>query len=158
MKKTLMALLCVFTLVAFASCSGETPVPENPGNGKFEINIDENLWGTWEILDEDGNPSGSAIYLSQTEFNVGTMLDGEFKPGTSINELYDDAGEYGYPDKAYFADNTNEEAYGFRINLGSKTAYRISVDRTSPSEGTYEYYTISSDGWVSSSISKVAEN
>ena len=55
-------------------------------------------------------------------------------------------------------DNTNEEAYGFRINLGSKTAYRISVNRTFPGEGTYEYYTISSDGWVSSSISKVAEN
>ena len=152
-----MALLCVFTLFAFASCSGETPVPENPGYGKIEININENLWGTWETLDEGGNPNGNAIYLSKTEFNVGTMLDGEFKPGTSINELYDKAGEYG-PDKACFYDNTNEEAYGFRINLGSNTAYRISVDRTSPGEGTYGYYTISSDGWVSSSISKVAEN
>lgn len=157
MKKTFIALLCVFTLFAFASCSGEPPAPENPGYEKIEININENLWGIWEILDEDGNPNGNAIYLSQTEFNVGTMLDGEFKPGTSIDELYDDAGEYG-PDKACFYDNTNEVAYAFQINLGSKTAYAISVDRTSPGEGTYEYYTISSDGWVSSSIRKVSEN
>lgn len=157
MKKTLMALLCVFTLFAFASCPRETPVPENPGYEKIEINMDKNLWETWEILDEDGNPSGNAIYLSQTEFNVGTMLDGEFKPGTSIDELYDDAGEYG-PDNAWFYDYTNEVAYAFQINLGSNTAYAISVDRTSPGEGTYEYYTISSDGWVSSSIRKVSEN
>lgn len=49
MKKIIIALLCAFTLFAFASCSGDTPAP-GPGteNDRFD-DVPELIWGKWSI-------------------------------------------------------------------------------------------------------------
>ena len=47
MKKIIIALLCAFTLFAFASCSGDTPAPDT-GEKQYLDSIPSDLYGTWK--------------------------------------------------------------------------------------------------------------
>ena len=47
MKKIIIALLCAFTLFAFASCSGDTPAPGSEEK-QYLDSIPSDLYGTWK--------------------------------------------------------------------------------------------------------------
>lgn len=48
MKKLIIALMCAFTLFAFASCENGTPAPDTGSDTSRWDPVPEELWGTWE--------------------------------------------------------------------------------------------------------------
>ena len=59
MKKIIIALLCAFTLFAFASCSGDTPAPDTGTDTARWDTVPEELRGTWEYSLGEGYTSSS---------------------------------------------------------------------------------------------------
>ena len=111
MKKLIIALLCAFTLIAFASCSGDTPSPDS-GSGttgdRFD-DVPEIIHGKWSIatgtyltITKDDirihwsaeDTAGESLFLGMTSGNAGLDTD------RWIYTIY--KGEAG-----------NESAYGF---------------------------------------------
>ena len=61
MKKLIIALLCAFTLFAFASCSGDTPAPDTGTDTARWDTVPEELRGTWEYSLGEGYPTQSYV-------------------------------------------------------------------------------------------------
>ena len=61
MKKIIIALLCAFTLFAFASCSGDTPAPDTGTDTARWDTVPEELRGTWEYSLGEGYPTQSYV-------------------------------------------------------------------------------------------------
>lgn len=97
MKRIIIALLCAFTLFSFASCSGETPAPGPDESGKAPFVIAERFHGTYKFKDNPDN----AIRITETTFEIGNMLSGEFTATTHVEDLYEN-----YPDAMLMQDDT----------------------------------------------------
>lgn len=120
MKKLIIALMCAFTLFAFASCENGTPAPDQPT--KPEIKIHDSFWGTYKFSDGSGN----AIKITETTFEIGNILNGEFTATTHVEELYADM-PYGVTEWGELTGcNFDQEAnYVVRIELDRNTAYAL---------------------------------
>lgn len=111
MKRIIIALLCAFTLFSFASCSGDTPAPGPGADGKAPFVIDGRFHGTYKYKDNSGN----AIRITETTFEIGNMLSGEFTATTHIEDLYEN-----YPDAMLMQDDTI-----LSVELASNISYGI---------------------------------
>lgn len=76
MKKLIIALMCAFTLFAFASCSGDTPAP-GPGteNDRFD-DVPELIWGKWSI--------NTGTYLTVTKDDIRIHWTADDTEGISL--------------------------------------------------------------------------
>ena len=113
MKRIIIALLCAFTLFSFASCSGDTPAPGPGTDGKTPFVIAERFHGTYKYKDNSGN----AIRITETTFELGNMLSGEFTATTHIEDLYEN-----YPDAMLLQP---ENGTSFSVQLASNISYGI---------------------------------
>ena len=113
MKRIIIALLCAFTLFAFASCSGDTPAPGPDEGGKAPFVIAERFHGTYKYKDNSGN----AIRITETTFEIGNMLSGEFTATTHIEDLYEE-----YPDAMLMQADTT-----LAVQLASNISYSIDL-------------------------------
>lgn len=111
MKRIIIALLCAFTLFSFASCSGETPAPGPDESGKAPFVIAERFHGTYKFKDNSGN----AIRITETTFEIGNMLSGEFTATTHVEDLYKNT-----PDAMLMQDDTI-----LSVQLASNVSYGI---------------------------------
>ena len=69
MKKLIIALLCAFTLFAFASCSGDTPAPDTGSeNDRFD-DVPELIWGKWSIN------NGTYITVTKDDIRIHWTVD-----------------------------------------------------------------------------------
>lgn len=92
MKKIIIALLCAFTLFAFASCSGDTPAPDT-GEKQYLENIPSALYGKWK------NTSGQneGWIISEDDVVYYSNFDGVgFSYNQSMYRDEDNGAEYGY--------------------------------------------------------------
>ena len=92
MKKIIIALLCAFTLFAFASCSGDTPAP-GPEEKQYLDSIPSDLYGTWK------NTSGlnEGWIISEDDVVYYSNFDGVgFSYNQSIYTDEDAGSENGY--------------------------------------------------------------
>ena len=92
MKKIIIALLCAFTLFAFASCSGDTPAPDT-GEKQYLDSIPSDLYGTWK------NTSGinEGWIISEDDVVYYSNFDGVgFSYNLSMYTDEDNGAEYGY--------------------------------------------------------------
>ena len=125
MKRIIIALLCAFTLFSFASCSGDTPAPGPGTDGKAPFEIDQRFHGTCKFKDNSGN----AIRITETTFEIGNMLSGEFTATTHIEDLYEN-----YPDAMLLQP---ENGTSFSVQLASNISYAFSLNGFVSTDQTY---------------------
>lgn len=123
MKRIIIALLCAFTLFSFASCSGDTPAPGPGTDGKAPFVIAERFRGTYKYKDNSGN----AIRITETTFEIGNMLSGEFTATTHIEDLYEN-----YPDAKLLQSNTT-----LAVMLASNISYVLDLSNIVANNQTY---------------------
>lgn len=123
MKRIIIALLCAFTLFSFASCSGETPAPGPDESGKAPFVIAERFHGTYKFKDNPGN----AIRITETTFEIGNMLSGEFAATTHVEDLYKN-----YPDAKLLQSNTT-----LAVMLASNISYVLDLSNIVANDQTY---------------------
>lgn len=123
MKRIIIALLCAFTLFSFASCSGDTPTPGPGTDGKAPFVIAERFHGTYKYKDNSGN----AIRITETTFEIGNMLSGEFTATTHIEDLYEN-----YPDAKLVQSDA-----ALSVILASNIDYTLYLNGVVASEQTY---------------------
>ena len=76
MKKLIIALLCAFTLFAFASCSGDTPAPDTGSeNDRFD-DVPELIWGKWSI--------NNGTYITVTKDDIRIHWTADDTEGSSL--------------------------------------------------------------------------
>ncbi len=105
MKKIIIALMCAFTLFAFASCSGDTPAPDTGTDTARWDTVPEELRGTWEYSLGEGYPTQSYVI-------------------TADNIVFYSAEGFSLRQDIYMgADATRAEAYGIRNSNDLSMAY-----------------------------------
>lgn len=153
MKKLIIALLCAFTLFAFASCENGTPTPDQPT--KPEIKIDDSFWGTYKFSDGSGN----AIRITETTFEIGNILNGEFTATTHVEELYAEM-PYGVTEWGELTGCNFDQEIGYyvKIILDKNTVYSFKFEDQDKNKPFYETY-ISLPGetakWESYSVEEI---
>lgn len=86
MKKLIIALLCLCSLFAFASCDAGM---QTPPNEEDSINIPATLHGYWELYNEEDMATGNILEITKDSFKIGTKTtDGKFNAHTDIIQLY----------------------------------------------------------------------
>ena len=97
MKKLIIAVLCAFTLFAFASCSGDTPAPDTGTDTARWDTVPEELRGIWEYSLGEGYPTQSYVITAD---NI-------------VFYSSEDAEGFSFKQNIYMgADATRSEAYG----------------------------------------------
>lgn len=125
MKRIIIALLCAFTLFSFASCSGDTPAPGPGTDDKAPFEIDQRFHGTYKFKDNSGN----AIRITETTFEIGNMLSGEFTATTHIEDLYEN-----YPDAMLMQPDHSPM---LSVQLASNISYAFSLNGFVSNDQTY---------------------
>lgn len=135
MKKLIIALLCAFTLFAFASCENGTPAPEELSSNFSPV--DQDWWGKWQIE--------AGTYFVITEDDI-VMHAGEHDTvGTSLfMSIY--RGEQN--GDAYVIRENGKAKYVFELPVkqeDDKTTMGVLIYNTGIQEPTRSTYTLVTD-------------
>ena len=132
MKKLIIALLCAFTLFAFASCENGTPAPEEPSSNFSPV--DQDWWGKWQI------EAGTYFVITEDDIvmhagehdTVGTSLFMSIYRGAQNSDAYI-IREKGYPKYVFELPVSQEEG---------KTTMDVLIYNTGIQEPTRSTYTL----------------
>lgn len=131
MKKLIIALMCAFTLFAFASCENGTPAPEEPSSNFSPV--DQDWWGKWQIE--------AGTYFVITEDDI-VMHAGEHDTvGTSLfMSIY--RGEQN--SDAYVIRESGDPRYVFKLptTQNEETTMDVLIYNTGIQEPTRSTYTL----------------
>lgn len=139
MKKIIIALLCAFTLFAFASCSGDTPAP-GPGteNDRFD-DVPELIWGKWSIN------TGTYITVTKDDIRIHWTTDDtegiSLFTGMTRGEARLDTSKFIYV--IYGGEAGNEASYSFmppktENDVKMMTVVTYNEGGTQPQDYTYD--------------------
>lgn len=138
MKKIIIALLCAFTLFAFASCSGDTPAP-GPGteNDRFD-DVPELIWGKWSI--------NTGTYITVTKDDIRIHWTADDTEGISLFTGMTSGGAGLDTDKwiymIYAGEAGNEAKYGFmspKIENNVRTMTVVTYNEAGNQPQDYKY-------------------
>ena len=132
MKKIIIALLCAFTLFAFASCSGDTPAPGSEEK-QYLDSIPSELYGTWK------NASGinEGWIISKDDVVYYSNFDGV---GFSYNQsIYTDSNSNNMKEYAIWQTGVTQALFAFDYSESDKITVSSYNEATNTrAENTYE--------------------
>ncbi len=128
MKKIIIALLCAFTLFAFASCSGDTPAPDTGTDTARWDTVPEELRGTWEYSLGEGYPTQSYVITAD---NI-VFYSSQDAEGFSLRQdIYEGADGSRFDDYAIL--NASDHSFAYRFHFPTaENPKEIEVDTYTP--------------------------